>query len=188
MRIVIIHIGLILCLFSSCKKQEIIVLDVLNENLYLNNGVLEFINKPFNGKIQSSFSNGQLKSEVIYLKGKKQGIEKIWYANGELEVERNYYKGIKVGIHKAWWQNGTPKFLYHFNEKGEYHGNVKEWYADGILFKDFNYENGKEKGGQRLWKPDGNIKSNYEVVNGERFGLIGLKKCYTVTTDSDEIK
>jgi antitoxin component YwqK of YwqJK toxin-antitoxin module len=53
---------------------------------------------------------------------------------------------------------------------------------------DFNYKNGKETGSQRLWKPDGSIKANYEVVNGERFGLIGLKKCYTVTVDKNEIK
>ena len=39
-----------------------------------------------------------------------------------------------------------------------------------------------------MWKDDGTIKANYEVVNGERFGLIGLKKCYTVTVNEDEVK
>ena len=49
----------------------------------------------------------------------------------------------------------------------------------------FNYINGKEAGKQLLLKSNGNIKANYEVVNGERFGLIGLKKCYTVTKIND---
>ena len=31
-----------------------------------------------------------------------------------------------------------------------------------------------------LWDLNGNIKANYEVINGERYGLIGLKKCFTV--------
>ena len=44
----------------------------------------------------------------------------------------------------------------------------------------FHYKNGKEVGSQRLWKADGSIKANYEVVGGERFGLIGLKKCYNM--------
>ena len=75
-----------------------------------------------------------------------------------------------------------------FNEKGEFHGVVKEWYKSGQIFRDFNYAEGKELGSQRMWKNDGTLKANYEVVNGERFGLIGLKKCYTVTVDSVEVK
>ena len=41
----------------------------------------------------------------------------------------------------------------------------------------FHYIDGKEVGSQKLWQEDGRIKANYEVKNGERFGLIGLKKC-----------
>ena len=51
----------------------------------------------------------------------------------------------------------------------------------------FNYKKGKESGSQRLWKTDGSIKANYDVVNGERFGLIGLKKCYQVTVGNDTV-
>ena len=39
-----------------------------------------------------------------------------------------------------------------------------------------------------MWKYDGTIQANYEVVNRDRFGLIGLKKCYTVTVNKDEIE
>ncbi|WP_298345326.1 hypothetical protein [uncultured Algibacter sp.] len=164
------------------------VLDVSNKHLNLNNGILEFNKKPFTGKIVSSFIDGQLQSEVFYKDGLKEGKEKQWNIDGALVVERLYAEGIKTGIHKSWWDNGNLKFEYHFNSKGEFHGMVKEWYADGLLLMDFNYKNGKETGSQRLWKPDGSIKANYEVVNGERFGLIGLKKCYTVTVDKNEIK
>ena len=79
-------------------------------------------------------------------------------------------------------------FEYHFNKKGEFHGIVKEWYKSGQIFRDFNYFAGKELGRQRMWKYDGTIKANYEVVNRDRFGLIGLKKCYTVTVNKDEIE
>ena len=45
-----------------------------------------------------------------------------------------------------------------------------------VTFRDFNYINSKETGSQKLWYETGKIKANYEVINGERFGLIGLKK------------
>lgn len=188
MKFSVLHICLILLILVSCKKPETIVLDISKEKLILNNGVLEFDEKPFTGILQNFFSNVQLQSEVVYIEGKKDGAEKQWFVNGALAIERFYEEGVKIGVHKAWWENGSHKFEYHFNDRGEFHGNVKEWYADGRLFRDFNYKKGREVGSQKLWKPDGSIKSNYEVINGERFGLIGLKKCYTVTVNSDEIK
>lgn len=177
-----------LLVFVSCKQQDAMVISVSNENLILNNGVLEFKSKPYTGMLVSQFSDGSLQSEVFYENGLKNGKENQWFLDSKLAVERTYNNGVKVGIHKAWWENGIPKFEYHFNDFGEFHGNVKEWYVTGVLYRDFNYENGQESGRQRLWKPDGNIKSNYEVLSGERFGLIGLKTCFTVTTNSDEIK
>ena len=161
--------------------------EVSNPFLSLNNGVLFHEKLPFSGILVSYYSEEQLKSEVHYYNGKKHGQEKKWYANKDLAEVRYYTNGNKSGTHEAWWPNGNKKFDYHFNNKGEYHGNVTEWYRAGQTFKAFNYINGKEVGSQKLWQNDGRIKGNYEVVNGERFGLIGLKKCYTVTTNSDEV-
>ncbi len=188
MRILFIHIICVFITLVSCSERKIQSLDVSNKHLKLNNGVLEFSGKPFTGVLTDTFSNGRLQSALSYSLGRKEGEEKQWFENGQLAVERFYSKGKKIGIHRAWWDNGQLKFAYHFNNKGEFHGNVKEWSRDGMLFRDFNYEKGKESGRQRLWKLNGNIKSNYEVVNGERFGLIGLKKCYTVTDGRDKIK
>ncbi len=117
----------------------------------------------------------------------KHGVEKLWYENGVLAQERFYRKGFKSGIHKGKWDNKQNKFEYHFNDKGEFHGIVKEWYKSGALYMSFNYLDGKENGIQKLWKLDGAVKANYEVVKGERFGLIGLKKCYSVTVNNNAI-
>ncbi len=159
-----------------------------NENLRLDNGVLLYKTAPFNGVLMSNYNSGTIKCKVEYRDGRKDGSENQWFENGNKQVERFYAKGFKVGIHRSWWDNGMIKFEYHFNDKGQYHGEMKEWYQSGQLLRAFNYVNGKEDGSQKLWKPDGNIKANYQVVNGERFGLIGLKKCYTVTVNSDEVK
>ncbi len=188
MRLNSLHIIVVFIIFCSCFKAENLKsIDVSNEALKLTNGVLYFNNNSFTGYIVSYFKDSKLKSETQYKNGRKQGYEREWLNNGTLILDRYYNEGKKVGIHKSWWPNENPKFEYHFNDKGVYHGIVKEWYESGQIFRIFNYHSGKETGSQRLWKPDGSIKANYQVVNNERFGLIGLKKCYQVTVGSEDV-
>ena len=96
-------------------------------------------------------------------------------------MERQYYNGVKVGLHRGWWENKNLKYRYFFSNNGKYNGKVEEGYVNGQKLKEFNYSKGLEKGKQKLWDLDGNIKANYEVINGERYGLIGLKKCFTIS-------
>ena len=158
-------------------------INALDKNLKLVNGILFYNETPFSGKLLDYYDAKNLKSEVTYKGGRKNGAE-----NGNILSARFYTEGFKTGIHKSWWPSGILKFEYHFNDKGEFHGTVKEWYKSGQPFRDFNYNKGKEEGKQLMWKSNGAIKANYEVIAGERFGLIGLKKCYTVTVDKDEVQ
>ena len=177
----IIYILVLAIVFTSCTNTNNgVSIDASNSELELVNGILELKKNPFTGILISHFSNNALRSEVFYTDGKKDGSEKQWFENGKLSQERFYKKGLKSGIHSGFWNSEQLKFKYYFNDRGEYNGEVKEWYRTGQLYMSFNYENGKEKGSQRLWKVDGSIKANYEVVKGERFGLIGLKKCSNV--------
>lgn len=175
-------------IFSCNSTSSLKTVDAFDENLKLDNGVLFYNKVPFEGLLVSYYEPEKLKSKIEYVGGKKHGFENQWYKNGEKLIERFYKAGFKTGTHKSWWEDGMLKFEYHFNEKGEFHGIVKEWYKNAQVFSDFNYVNGKEVGSQRMWKNNGTIKANYEVVNGERFGLIGLKKCYTVTVNENDIK
>lgn len=189
MRFRFLYIIIFLVTLSGCNKAaESLIVDASNINLKLDNGVLFLKEMSFEGVLVTYYPTSELKSEIQYLNGKKNGYERQWDDNGEQLIERFYKNGYKTGIHKAWLSSGQLKFEYYFNDRGEFHGSVKEWYKNGQIFRDFNYIEGKEVGSQRLWKDDGTIKANYEVVNGERFGLIGLKKCYTITVNEDEIK
>ena len=188
MRLLFIFIILLFSIFSCSEVKRNQTLDANHHNIELDNGVLLYEKTPFSGIITRSYENGQPKSEIEYNNGRKHGVEKQWYMNGNIATIRSYENGIKVGIHEGWWENASQKFLYHFNEKGEYNGEVKEWYFSGVPYKHFNFSNGKEVGNQKLWNKNGKIKANYDVRNGERFGLIGLKKCFTVTTDTNGIK
>ncbi len=175
-------------LFVSCKIENIEVVKEADYFLSLKNGVLSYADNPLTGATVSYFSDGSLKSKIQYHKGRKQGYEKHWFQDGNLSIIRFYNNGKKKGIHKAWWENRKLKFEYHFNEVGMYNGIVKEWYPSGNMLKFFNYKNGKQAGKQKMWADDGTIRANYEVVNGERFGLIGLKKCYQVNVGETTVK
>ncbi len=173
--------------FASCQNKELVV-DEKNTSLELVNGVLHYQSNPFNGLLVSYFEAASIKKKLQYKDGRKDGLEEQWYENGQLSQRRLYSNGIKIGKHLGWWENGTKKFEYHFNEKGAYEGSRKEWYQNGQLLRDFNYAEGKEIGNQRMWAENGKIRANYEVKNGERFGLIGLKKCFTVNTNSNVLQ
>lgn len=171
----------------SCEREELVI-DKVSTELELINGLLHYQKNPFSGLLVSRYDDASFKMKLQYLEGRKDGYEKQWYPNGELSQSRLYSQGIKIGNHIGRWNDGVQKFNYHYNEKGEYDGSRKEWYKNGQLVRDFNYSNGKEIGSQRMWTDKGKIRANYEVKNGERFGLIGLKKCYTVNTDSNELQ
>lgn len=148
--------------------------------LVLKNGVLLYNNTPFKGVITTFDPINETNNETPYVRGKKEGIERKIYVNNVVAEERVYKNGLKVGIHRGWYKNGGLKFEYSYNENGSYEGSFKEWYKNGKALKAFHYTNGKESGSQMMWLPNGNIRANYVVKNGERYGLIGLKKCYSV--------
>ena len=185
MRVQAIICCLYICLVS-CSREGLLV-DKTSDKLELVNGVLYYQGRPFDGLLVSKYGDASLKMKVQYAAGRKDGYEKQWYGNGQLSQLRWYSKGLKIEIHSGWWEDGTLKFIYQFNDKGQYDGNRKEWYRNGNLMLDFNYSNGKEVGSQRMWTDIGKIRANYVVKNGERFGLIGLKKCYNVNIDSNEL-
>ena len=47
----------------------------------------------------------------------------------------------------------------------------------GNYIKDFNFKNGKEEGTQKMWFSNGQLKANYIMKDGRRFGILGVKLC-----------
>ena len=149
------------------------------------NGILFFDAAVYSGIVNEFYKTGELKSISEYYQGKRQGNFLGWYKNGNKWFERFYINGLKAGEHKGWFPNCQKMFHYQFNNKGQYNGFVKDWHANGVFGKYFNFENGKEKGAQKMWNLKGKIKANFFTIDGERHGLIGLKKCISVLTNKD---
>ncbi len=168
------YIPLILLIFSCQSKA--LKLDIKAKNLSLTNGIMLYKDKPYTGVLYSKNDTITL-YRVSYLKGIKHGKEERFYFDGLPASQRFYTNGKKVGVHKGWWSNQQPKFITHFDNAGNLTSTQREWLSNGMLIKELHFANGNEKGWQKSWDINGKIKSNYVVINGERFGLIGYNKC-----------
>lgn len=165
----------------SCEKEALII-DADSPNFNRNKSLHLYNNSAFTGTAIAYYSENSIKSEIRYVNGKLEGVEQLWYPSGNLYSERIYKDGLKIGKHTGWWDNGHKKFEFIFNDAGEHHGIANDYFEDGTPYKLFHYQNGKEEGSQKMYKRNGDIRANYVVVYGERFGLIGLKKCDAVST------
>ena len=201
MKILISILAFILCFSCDENSQEValntaiekITIPDITKNktdvlFQLKNGVLYFDKETYTGIVNDFYENGNLKSISEYYNGKRQGKYFGWYPNKQKWFERFYTSGLKSGIHQGWHKNGTLMFEYYFNNNGSYNGSVKDWCLNGVLANYFNFIEGKETGSQKMWDLKGKIRANFYTVNGERHGLIGLKKCISVVHDTLEIK
>ena len=184
----ILFLGLIF--LFACSEGAEVKSELWNngQGFKVDNGIMFKDKVPFTGEIVKMYENGKVHSKTNYVNGQMHGVSDSWYADGHLLESRHYTKGYKTGIHKGWWQNSKKKFIYSFNDTGQYEGELLEWTETGQPYKIMNYKNGKEAGHQRIWDEEGNIKSNYTAINGDRYGLVNMKNCYTVDNESNEIK
>jgi antitoxin component YwqK of YwqJK toxin-antitoxin module len=126
-----------------------------DKNLKKEKGVYNYNGSEYSGILEEYDTKGQLLSEIKLVNGKKEGLSKFYWPDGKLKCEANYQNGI-------------------------YHGSVIRYFENGNLFSSFNYKDGQESGKQQMWKSDGRIKVNYEVINGRKYGLTGVKNCVNV--------
>jgi antitoxin component YwqK of YwqJK toxin-antitoxin module len=51
------------------------------------------------------YADGELKSEVFEINGKKEGELKIYYKNGQIMISCNYINGYINGEYKEYYEN-----------------------------------------------------------------------------------
>ncbi|MCB0431439.1 MAG: toxin-antitoxin system YwqK family antitoxin [Flavobacteriales bacterium] len=143
-------------------------------------GIFYFHGHPFTGRVFSCYKGANDTLEVQqYLHGKEHGAWKKFFPDNHLQEIRYFSHGKKEGMYETWWSNGQKRLSYQF-ENDEYEGACREWNERGLLIKDMHYEKGHEAGLQRVWYDNGKIKSNYQLINGRRYGLLGTKNCTNV--------
>ena len=177
---------LLLMLFTGCQQPgkhavEYKAISAETPGLKAVNGIVYFNEQLFNGTVFSIFPNTNDTAAIMnFSNGREDGVWKKKYANNALEEVREFKNGKKIGEYIAWWPNGNKKLQYEFKE-GEYEGTCYEWNEQGQMTKEANYKAGYEDGLQKIFYDNGKIHSNFVVVNGRRYGLLGTKNCINVS-------
>ncbi len=184
-----LHNKVLITLFAlmlGCNLQEkeqplISKLNSNDERFSSQNGIVFHEQNPYTGYVFTLFANQKDTAMITgFLKGREHGTWKKFYPDGMLQEIRVYRNGKKVDKYNAYWEDGTKKLAYNFKDD-EYEGLCQEWTRDGLLIKSMHYSKGYEEGEQKMFFEDGKIRSNYVIVKGRRYGLLGTKNCINVS-------
>lgn len=106
-------------------------------------------------------------------------VEKAYFPSGKIREIRHLQNGVRQGLQTAFWENGKKRFEYTATNDA-YEGELKEWSENGQLFHLAHYKNGQEEGVQKMWHANGKIRSNFVIIKGRRYGLLGTKNCKNI--------
>ena len=106
-------------------------------------------------------------------------VEKKYFPSGQIREIRHIQNGVRQGLQTAFWENGKKRFEYTAVNDA-YEGELKEWAENGQLFHLAHYKNGQEDGIQKMWHQNGKIRSNFVIIKGRRYGLLGTKNCKNI--------
>lgn len=180
------HIKLVLLaamplLFTACDRgqEQQAVYDAAKIKAVSRGGYSYANGKLLHGLVYACNANGDTLMSGRYHKGREEGVFRFRYADGKLKEIRRYKAGRKTGEHNGWYENGVHRFEYHYKDD-LYEGVYKEWFENGQLYRSQYFVAGHESGPQQVWAADGQIKSNYLIKNGRRYGLFGTKNCVNV--------
>lgn len=166
---------------SDAKQPQIelseIVIDRATGNR-THNGVA------FSGIAFQRYPNGQPKAQEEFLKGRRHGTLKKWFANGHMAFSSRYKSGRREGVTESWWSNGNKRSKTRYVDDRP-DGEVWSWYRGGEDFKKYNYVAGVPVGLQQAWRSNGKLYSNFEIRNGRAYGLRNSNMC--VELDNEEI-
>lgn len=160
--------------FVAIPKTELLA---DNKDFGWQQDILLHKNKPYSGYSIEKYPSQELASKNGYVNGKLEGKQEKWFENGAKMEVRFYSNNHKTGKHEGWYNNGQKRFEYLIDNDIPMKTH-REWHPNGQLFTKFNFnDEGQPEGSQQMWFPTGQIKANYVIKNGRRFGFFGAKGC-----------
>ncbi|MDB5273848.1 MAG: hypothetical protein JWO58_2215 [Chitinophagaceae bacterium] len=165
---------------SQCHPTKVQQVEYVNEDsvsIAVKLGITRVDDRIFSGVLYSLYpSTSDTLFYMTYRDGVPDGITRQFYTNHQLKELRYFSKGQKIDSCCSWWENGKKRSLAYF-KNDEYEGVYSEWSEGGRLTKEMHYEAGHEEGSQKVWYDNRQIKSNYVIRKGRRYGLLGTKNC-----------
>lgn len=96
-----------------------------------------------NGEYKNWYMTGNLSDKGFYVNDKLHGEIKSWYASGELFNRCYYLNGMLHGEYTSWYQNRLIRYKEVYLN-GKRHGDCKDWYSTGKLSSHEIYMDGKK--------------------------------------------
>jgi antitoxin component YwqK of YwqJK toxin-antitoxin module len=119
------------------------------------------------GLIKEYYESGNLKEEMNFKNGKREGISRWYYESGVLKGERNFKEGELDGIIKWYYDTGSLGTEFNY-KKGKLEGLTKLYWENGNLKAEHYYENGKREGLNKQYYNSGELRFIYTFKNGRR--------------------
>lgn len=166
---------------TEISHEKMLSFSVDNPQISFENAGVFYQGKPFSGTLFRLDSQTQdtLKIES-YLKGNRHGKWIQYFPGHVLKEFRTFDRGKKIGAFVQYFPTGKKQQAYHF-QNDEYQGLASEWNERGVLIREMHYVAGHEEGSQKLFYDNGQIRANYIMKDGRRFGLLGTKNCVNVS-------
>ena len=109
---------------------------------------------------------------MVYVRGKKNGLQSLYYDNGNSHIKGNYIDNKKDGEFKIWFLNNQIQFLGSYMENKE-DGKQELWFNNGQRKSVGNYVDGKRYGKFESWYENGN-KNFVQILKNDK--LMSLEK------------
>lgn len=121
--------------------------------------------------LQRYFDNaGNVKSELTYAHGLKNGVEWAYYpGTRNLKEESHWVNGVKSGVSKWYYSQGGVSAVYNY-VNGEIEGEATYYYPEGSIKQILNYVQSRRTGFYEMRYPNGNKKEVGEFQDNERVG------------------
>lgn len=119
--------------------------------------------------IQGMRDNYELKNEVIWKNGKREGIEK-YYSGANVSHEIPWKDGRKDGIEKI-YRYGNQVWGETPWKNGKREGVSKEYNEYGIIFREITWKNNMQNGVTKRYYDNGKLEVETPYVNGREHGI-----------------
>ena len=164
-------LGACLCFAYSAYAQTLGRCQYRAEDTYNVNGtrILLSTDQPVNGMVCTyALLNGNLIMEVPYKEGKVEGIAR-YYSDGKLYSEMPFINGVLDGVNRFYYSSGKLAEEATF-KNFQLEGIQKVYNENGRLESETTYKNGKEEGIKKTYYDSGRLASEIPYKNDKREG------------------
>jgi antitoxin component YwqK of YwqJK toxin-antitoxin module len=162
-------------LSSNSDRKCMDIIKKRNKNKYKKSAIIK--DKDGNDIKYTYYKNGNIKSKVPLINGKKNGYKYTYYDNGSLKIKVNYINDKREGKRVWYYKNGNIRVNDNY-KNDKHHGIMKKYYESGQIKAEAEYILGKRVDKLIQYYENGHKKveygKNYTIFYYEN----GLKKKY----------